>query len=232
MVINDKSACMELDTGAAMTIMSETQYKELFLGVELRESKVLLKTYSGERLSVKGESAVRVQHIGQSQELVLTIVAGQGPSLLGRDWLKPLRLDWKEVQALSKHEEGSLEYLLDKYTEIFSEELGTIKYFCAELNVDPAVKPKFFKARTVPFALHSAIEEELDHLKGEGIVEKVTHSEWATPIVAVPKPDGRVRLCGDFKVIVNQALSVDQYPLPKVDNLQPWQVENVSLSWI
>ena len=52
MVINDKPVCMELDTGAAMTIM---QYRELFPGVELRESKVLLKRYSGERLSVKGE---------------------------------------------------------------------------------------------------------------------------------------------------------------------------------
>ena len=219
MEINDKPVYMELDTGAAMTIMSETQFKELLPGVELRESNVLLKTYSGERLPVKGESVVRVQHNGQSQELVLTIVAGQGPSLLGRDWLKHLRLDWKEVHALSKHEEGSLEYLLDKYAELFSEELGTIKTFCAELNVDPAAKPKFFKARTVPFALRTAIEDELDRLEREGIIEKVTHSEWATPIVAVPKPDGRVRLCGDFKVTVNQALAVDQYPLPKVDDL-------------
>ena len=109
---------MELDTGAAMTIMSETQFKELLPGVELRESNVLLKTYSGERLSVKVESVVRVQHNGQSQELVLTIVAGQGPSLLRRDWLKHLWLDWKEVHALGKHEEGSLEYLLDKYAEL------------------------------------------------------------------------------------------------------------------
>ena len=111
MIINDKPVCMELDTGAAMTIMSEKQYKELFPGVELRESKVVLKTYSGERLSVKGERAVQVQHNGQSQELVLTVVEGQGPSLLGRDWLKYLRLDWKEVHALSKFEEGSLDYL-------------------------------------------------------------------------------------------------------------------------
>ena len=91
----------------------------------------------------------------------------------------------------------------------FGEELGTIKSFCAELNVDPVVKPKFFKTRTVPFALHSAIEEELDRLEREVIVEKVTHSEWATPIVAIAKQVRRVRLCGDFKVTINQALCVE-----------------------
>ena len=120
---------------------------------------------------------------------------------------------------MSQHAVGSLDYLLDKYGDLFTEELGTIKSFQAELHVNPEDPAKFFKAQSVPYALRSRIEEELDRLEREGILEKVTHSEWATPIVAVPKPDGRVRLCGDFKVTVNQSLSVDQYPLPKVEDL-------------
>ena len=66
--------------------------------------------------------------------------------------------------------------------------MGTIKTFNAKLHVDPNVSPKFFKARTVPYAIKGSIEEELDRWEREGIVEKVTHSEWATPLVAVPKP--------------------------------------------
>ena len=79
--------------------------------------------------------------------------------------------------------------------------------------------PRFFKARMVPYALRSSIEDELDRLEWEGILEKVTHSEWATPIVAVPKPDGRVHLCGHFKVSVNQFFRVGQYPLPTAQDL-------------
>lgn len=45
----------------------------------------------------------------------------------------------------------------------------------------------------------------------------MTYSEWVTPIVAVPKKDRKIRICGDYKVTINQELEVDQYPLPKLD---------------
>ena len=49
------------------------------------------------------------------------------------------------------------------------------------------------------------IEEELKRLEEKGIV-KVSHSEQAPPIVLVPKKDYKVRVCGDYKVTINQNL--------------------------
>ena len=61
----------------------------------------------------------------------------------------------------------------------------------------------------VPFALRGKVEEALDRLESDGVLEHVNHSEWAAPVVTVPKRDGSVRLCGDYKVTVNPVLEVD-----------------------
>ena len=71
----------------------------------------------------------------------------------------------------------------------------------------------------MPFALKEGIEEELDRLESDGIVQRVMHSEWATPIVPIVKPDKKVRICGNFKVTINPVLDVDRYPLPKLEEL-------------
>ena len=45
-------------------------------------------------------------------------------------------------------------------------------------------------------------------------MEKVEFSEWATPMVHVPKADGTTWSCGDYAVTVNPQLKVPQYPIP------------------
>ena len=131
---------------------------------------------------------------------VTTVVKSGGPSLLGQNWLQHLRLDWKTIGSVTRGE--SLASLLDHYSSVFSEELGTIRPFTAHLSVSPDARPKFCKARSVSYAMRSAVEEELDRLETQGVLEKVSHSDWATPVVPVPKKDGKTRLCGDYKVLV------------------------------
>ena len=45
---------------------------------------------------------------------------------------------------------------------------------------------------------------------------RVDYAEWVVP---VPKKDGSIRICGDYKVTINPALLVDQYTLPKPTDL-------------
>ncbi|XP_054257234.1 uncharacterized protein K02A2.6-like [Macrosteles quadrilineatus] len=50
--------------------------------------------------------------------------------------------------------------------------------------------PKFCKARPVPFALREKVESELDRMVQEDVAYRVTNSQWSTPLVVVPKPNG------------------------------------------
>ena len=89
----------------------------------------------------------------------------------------------------------------------------------AHLNLKPDVKPKFFKARAVPLAISEKVESELNRLVKIGVLEKVDYSDWASPNVPVNKPNGGVRICGDFKATVNPSLNPKEYPMPTAEEI-------------
>ena len=90
----------------------------------------------------------------------------------------------------------------------------------AKLNIKPNATPKLCRARAAPYTLRDVIEKDINILQKLRMLEKVQYSNWATPVVPVPKPDGFVRLCGDFKITINPMLQVDQHPLFLYPNLK------------
>ncbi|XP_050088326.1 uncharacterized protein K02A2.6-like [Anopheles aquasalis] len=53
----------------------------------------------------------------------------------------------------------------------------------------------------------------------DGILVPTRTSAWASPIVVVGKSDGSVRICLDGKASINRFLTVEHYPLPKIDDI-------------
>lgn len=62
-------------------------------------------------------------------------------------------------------------------------------------------------------------KEDIDRLIAQKIIIPVKFSDWASPIVLAKKPNGSVRICGDFKVAVISQIDVEQYPLPTRERL-------------
>lgn len=109
--------------------------------------------------------------------------------------------------------------MLDKHQAVFQEGLGTLKNFRATIYVDPNARPRYCKARTVPYAMRQLVERELERLVEEGVLEPVQMAEWAAPIVPVLKADkSGVRICGDFRQTVNPVLKLDRYPIPRIED--------------
>lgn len=203
LLVNQVDMTMEVDTGATLSVISELTYmynhlwpKEL--APPLRPSPAKLRTYTGERIAVKGTIDVNVIYQKQESQPGLLVVAGSGPSLTGRDWISQFQLDWKQLNLISSGPAPHIQEVLDRHSEVFKEELGHIKGAPATLLIDPTQQPRFYKARPVPYALRSKVETELSRLEGQGVIEPVTFSDWAAPIVPVVKRDGTMRTCGDY----------------------------------
>ena len=60
------------------------------------------------------------------------------------------------------------------------------------------------------------VKEEIDKLLECGFIYPVPHSEWVSPIVVVPKKNGKLRICQDFRKL-NSVTKKDHFPLPFTD---------------
>ena len=214
MGVSGAEIAMEVDTGVSVSIISEATYNKLWSknqAPHLQPCHVNLKTYTGELPCMKKQ---------QQPHFNLLVVKGSGPSLLGRDWLRKIRLNWKKLH-LNHLPQGvvSLDSIFQKHSKLFAKELGLVKKTKAKIHIDPQNKPQFYKARPIPYALRNKVNEELQRLEQTGIIKRVEFSEWAAPIIPVFKRDGTIQICGDYKLTVNQAAKLERYPLPKIEDL-------------
>ena len=107
-----------------------------------------------------------------------------------------------------------LQGILDFHSEPLKPRLGCCTIITAKLTLKDDSQLKCCKPHMLPFALKPIVGAELDRLQNDGVLEKVSHSDWATPIVVLKKPSGKVRICGDFKVTLNPVLKTDIHPFP------------------
>ena len=89
---------------------------------------------------------------------------------------------------------------MGQYDELFCDDLGKLKDQQVHISVKADAKPKFCKARTVPIAMKQQVEDELNRLQRDGVIEPVTCSHWASPIVPVMKESSKLRICGATKL--------------------------------
>ena len=120
---------MEVGTEASVSIGSEEKFQQ-FRGstsVMLQPSKAKLFTYTGEAIGVLSFTEVTVKLNQQVATLPLIMTKGTGPRLLGQNWLATLRLDWQQIFSIRTGR--MLQKVLDKYPNVFKDDLGTVKGF-------------------------------------------------------------------------------------------------------
>ena len=225
--VNGNPLTFEIDTGSSHTIISKLDWHRL-QSPPLSSLKLQLKCYSGKYLAILGECFVPVNYNNHIYNLQLIVIQDAHLPLLGLQWIRLLQLDLnnliRDAQPVNPHihqvvHPSKLQTILQQYNHVLNNKLGHCTKMKAHIELKPNTTPKFFKSRPIPFAYIDGVKEEITRKVAAGILERVDTSLWATPIVPVKKPNGKIRICGDFKVTINPHTLVDQHPIPSIDEL-------------
>ena len=133
---------MEVDTGASLSVISEETLASVRKGpcFLLRKSTKKLKTYTGEEIPMLGVYTFSDSYKNADpRKLDIVVVKGNGPSFLGRDWLKETQLDWPEIFQLkaSTTEDAELAHTRREFSDVFEDTRGTVKGTKATIFVGP-----------------------------------------------------------------------------------------------
>ena len=96
---------------------------------------------------------------------------------------------------------------------------GKIDGVKIKLHIDKDVTPITQTHRRVPFHIRKDVEKEIERLEQDDIIEKVSGpTPWISPIAAVPKKAGGVRLCVDMRA-ANKAIKRERHPMPTTEEI-------------
>ena len=117
---------------------------------------------------------------------------------------------------LSDNEREQLMSLLNEFSDVFSYQPG--RTALAEHKIFlKTERPVRQRAYRIPHSYREQVKEELREMERIGVIRPST-SEWASPLIVVPKKDGSLRLCVDFRKL-NEVSEFDAYPMPRVDEI-------------
>lgn len=218
---------VEIDTGASRSVLSSSLYNSLWS--KSKRPKLLpptqqLRVWGGKQLSILGEIKVLTEicatKVYSKPKLAsFVVVEGHGPILFGRDNLANYNMLPKFSNVNHAESDNFSNELAKQFQNLFSDGLGCYKDYLVSFDIDQSEQPKYCKARTVPYAMKPRLDVALDNLVSDGIISPISYSKWAAPVVPVVKPDGTIRVCGDYKITANKAIRLDTYPIPKPEDL-------------
>jgi hypothetical protein len=125
-----------------------------------------------------------------------------------------------QVSAIPESDAELLQILLDEFSDIFITDLSqTSGIDCPPFTIklrDSTVEPYRARLRRYSPKEKETIKKEIDVMLEKGVIEP-SNAEWTAPIVVVPKKDGSLRFCVNYKRL-NDLSVKDPYPLPRIDD--------------
>ena len=118
--------------------------------------------------------------------------------------------------------------ILTKHCKLFMG-TGNLKNTQVKLEIDESVTPVAQPPRRIPHSMKSKVNSNLEEMRNKGIIAKVQGAtRWLSPLIAIPKKNGDVRLVLDMQM-PNTTLTRHGYKFPQLTrSFNKWNVRSYS----
>ena len=124
----------------------------------------------------------------------------------------------KLTSILTNEIHADVQQIIDKHAKLF-QGTGNLKDQEVKLEIDPTVTPVAQPSRKIPHSMKSKVNKKLAEMRDEGIIEKVVGSTpCLSPLIAIPKKSGDLRLVLDMRV-PNTAMVRRRVQIPTVNEI-------------
>ena len=194
--IGSSSVSMMADSGASVNLLAERDYRNLKQPPSLRPSPARIYAYGKTQpIATLGEFVAKLCYKNRSC-LATLIVIKDGPSSL-LSWTTSQKL--KLLSVVNAVADNSVEQLVLEYAELFTG-LGKLKDYKVHLHIDDTIQPVAQMHRRIPFHVRKDLEAQLKADEDLGVIQPPTGpTPWVSPVVCVPKKNGKMRVCVDIR---------------------------------
>ncbi|XP_070377310.1 uncharacterized protein [Dermacentor albipictus] len=175
MNVNDVSVELKVDTGSQVNLMPVGIYKRMRPSPEMKQSSVVLHSYSGDTIKHLGVIQTEVT-LGDRTVPLEFFVVRKGRAILGLQATKRLGL-LSRVHSVSQDD---CEEIVKEFRHIFTGTgcVNKVYHMVLRDNAEPVIQP----VRRVPLALTEPLRGELERMEHAGIITKVTEpTDWFVP---------------------------------------------------
>ncbi|XP_052735536.1 uncharacterized protein LOC128197521 [Vigna angularis] len=169
---------------------------------DVEPSPELLRLVEHESKEIKPhQEEIEILNLGEKDE-IKEVKIGTSMKTGVRERLRTLLKEFKDVFAWSYNDMPGLN------TDIVQH----------RLPLKPECPPVKQKLRRMKPEMSLKIKEEVQKQFDAGFLAVARYPQWVANVVPVPKKDGKVRMCVDYRDL-NRASPKDNFPLPHIDTL-------------
>ena len=161
----------------------------------------------------RGNVVARIEQVENEAE-ICEITSGEIQKSL-----EELNFDIANLNNLNEEQRTKLRELLEANSDVFAKhewDLGQTKLVTGSIDTGDSPPARMRPYRT-PLAYRGEVRRQVNDMLKAGLISP-SNSNYAAPVVCVPKRDGGVRLTFDYRKL-NQSIKEFSWPMPTIDDI-------------